>query len=223
MSKILIMATSFQFLVDRENGNHYKTVIPADSNCGNMQVVRILSFMGAVFLDVRDWFTTPGGQQLPTKRGVRLSVAEWQAVCAQQESISEAISMWHTPTPVLDSTSEAPLGVLKINDRLELSVVPASLAPHARKTDCGVRVVFRKLSTQTTTTTTTTTTTSTSVAVAITPQTWCRLMHRENRDEIQSIINVLRAELEAASERKQQESIAAEVELFKNCLNLSQL
>ncbi len=211
------MATSFQFLADRENGNQYKTVIKAENNCGKLQVVRILSFMGAVFLDIRDWFTTLGGQQLPTKRGVRLSVAEWQAVCEHQESISGAISKWHSrllaaPTPVLDSTFEAP--VVKINDRLELSVVPASVAPHAKKTDCGVRVVFRKLSTQTTTS---------SAAVAITPQTWYRLMHRENRDEIQSIITALRAEIDAASARKQQESIAAEATLFKNSLDLSQL
>jgi hypothetical protein len=255
------MATSFQFLVDRETGNYKTEVIKQDG--GKMQVVQILSFMGAVFFDVRDWFTTAtsssggvgvgvgvgggggGGKQsqqqqlLPTKRGVRLSVAEWQAVCEHQESISEAISMWHsrrllatpTPTPVLESTSEAPpppLGVVKINDRLKLYVVPACLAPHAKKTDCGVRVVFEKLSNQTTATATATTpcsssSSSSSTAVAITPQTWYRLMQCDSRDEIQSIITALRVEIAAASARKQHESLAAEAALFKNCLDLSQL
>jgi hypothetical protein len=149
------------------------------------------------------------------------------SICEKQESISDAILMWHSrqlaaPTPVLDSTttSEATQVVVKINDNLKLSVVPAALAPNARKTDCGVRVVFEKISTAKTAAVVPAKKTTT---VAITPQTWHRLMQRENLQEVQSVITALRAEIEAASTRKQRESIADEATLFKNCLNLSQL
>ncbi len=216
------MATCFQFVVDGDTST-YKAQI---DDSGKIQMLRVLSFMGAVFIDVRDWFTTSAGPCLPTKRGVRLTVDEWRAICDQHESVSDAILKWHcrlleAPTPVLDSASEVAQVAVAIDDNLKVYVVPASLAPNAKKTDSGVRVVIEKLSAATTTAVAAAKKKKT--AVSVTPLTWYRLMLRENRQEVQSIITALRAEIEATSARKHHDSLAAEAALFKNSLDLSQL
>jgi hypothetical protein len=218
------MATCFQFVVDGDTST-YKALI---DDSGKIQMLRILSFMGAVFIDVRDWFTTSAGPCLPTKRGVRLTVDEWRAICDQYESISDAILKWHcrlleAPTPVLDSASEVAQVVVTISDNLKVYVVPASLAPNAKKTDSGVRVVIEKLS-ATAAAAAVAAAAKKKLTVSITPLTWYRLMLRENRQEVQSIITALRAEIEeATSARKHHDSVAAEAALFKNSLDLSQL
>lgn len=215
------MANRFQFVVDGDTSS-YKTQI---EDSGKIQMLRVMTYMTAVFLDIRDWFTTSAGPCLPTKRGVRLTVDEWRAICSQHEAISDAILKWHcrlreATTPVLDSASEAVQATVAINENLHVYVVPASLAPNAKKTDCGVRIVIEKLSTKGASATSQ----KKKTAVSISPQTWYRLMLSENRLEVDSIITAMHAEIEAALVRKQHDSVAAEAAaLFKNSLDLSKI
>ncbi len=212
------MANRFQFTADGDT-NTFKAQI---DDSGKNQILRVLNNSGTIFLDIRDWFTTSDGLILPTKRGVRLTVDEWKTICSHHENISYELLKWNSRlrgvlVPVLSQTNEAEQPALVVNENLKLYDVPASLAPNAKNTDTGTRVVIEKLST-----TTLSAANPKKTSVSITPMTWYRLMMSHNRQEIDAIITTMRSETEATLARKKLECVAAEAVLQTN-MDLSQL
>ena len=82
-------ASQMLMFVRDENGN-YQAVLTTRRNGNGKTCVRVDSFGGAQYVNVRDYFTSPAGAPQPTKRGVNLTVDEWRCLCANHSPVAEA-------------------------------------------------------------------------------------------------------------------------------------
>jgi Transcriptional Coactivator p15 (PC4) len=209
----------FLFTIDSDKSK-YQTVIDDD---GKTQILTISSFNNRVYVDIRDWYRNLLGQRLPTKRGVMLNLDEWVAICDKKQIISQAISNLHErllsgQTPVLDSMADNVSLTVAVNNNVQLTVVPASLAPNAKKSDCGVRIVIEKNVEKSVSKNSKVLEKKT---ISISPLTWFRLMFEDNRNNVESIITTMNGENTAASARQHHERIASEAATFRSCIELA--
>lgn len=211
------LAHGIFFTADDQKGR-YQAVI---DDSGKTQMLTINTFTNRVYVDIRDWFTRPHGQRTPTKRGVTLTVDEWVAICNQHSTINEAISnsyrrMLTASTPVIDSLAENVSQTVAVTAKLNVSVVPAFLAPNAKKNDCGIRIVIEK-------TTAKPNSAPEKKTVALNPLAWLKLMLDGNRNEIQSIITTMHKDITAATNCEQADRVKTEASMFNACLDLPSL
>ncbi|CAN0167148.1 unnamed protein product, partial [Hapterophycus canaliculatus] len=55
--------------------------------------VDVRSFMGQTLVDIRQYFVSPGGATLPSKKGISLTVAQWRRLQAAMGEIDHDIQL----------------------------------------------------------------------------------------------------------------------------------
>lgn len=64
--------------------------------------VDVRSFMGRTLVDIRQYYTSPAGMALPSKKGISLTVAQWRRLQAAMGEIDGKVQAMEQQNGVMD-------------------------------------------------------------------------------------------------------------------------
>lgn len=223
-----MLAGSFNGLqFTRDDDGNFKTAVGDDDKT----VLMVKTYGSKVFVDIREWFSPKAardGKQLPTKRGVMLSAADWRSICDRADEVrSEVVRL--NERVAARQTSDLTRAPFAISDNVKIIVLPLAELPiegckwRKPASTPGVRILLEKRSVkQAAPSSSSCAMTTNTASIALTPLTW-QLLFTANRTETDSIIAVAEKEASLAAKKREDDFVAEEKKMFKAFWDLPNL
>ena len=195
-SRIMTQFSSSEYTFERDTNGNYQARV------GNTNTrVTIQTYAGKTYVDIRDYFATKESVFLPTRRGITLSKAKWDELCAKTGECGTALLRIHED---IDKGKHVALPVqFDLSGEVQVSIrqqqYPAFYPRAYKVVIADVKHPRNPLSPK---------------EVALKPLDWYNIV-TTNRERINELMLLLDKEASLSAAKRKEDLAAAERELFQ--------